>query len=239
MDIRAIVLKEISLKEEDKIVVVFSRELGKLSLYLKGARKTKSRFLASSQLLTLSDFDIYKKENLSTVSKAEVVDSFLEIRKDYDKLYYSMYFAELIDALTIEDEKNEKLFDLIIDTLKAMQKKDDVKLIRAIFELRALSICGYMPNVLICDECNKELVNEDVYFKPNLEYCVCAKCSVKKQNKLSAATHYALKYIFYSENEKLFSFDMDENFKKELELFALKYRNYNCDKQFKTDKFLD
>lgn len=239
MNTKVVVLKEITLKEEDKIVVVFSREYGKISVYAKGARKTKSAFLAGTQMLTYSDFLIYKKDNLSNLSKIEIIDSFMDIKNDYNKLYYAMYFAEFIDAVTIEDNPCREIFDFLIMTLNKLKTNKDIKLIKAIFELKVLGLAGYMPNIVSCQSCDNEISDEDVYFDVKEDGIICMKCNLKKREiKLSKTTLFALKYIYYADADKLYSFSLDEEFKNQLIKVANDYKNSVIEKPFKTEKFL-
>ena len=238
MNTKAIVLKEIPCKEEDKIIVVFSREYGKISIYAKGARKTKSAYLAGTQMLTYSDFLIYKKDNLSNLSKIDLIDSFLDIKNDYEKLYLAMYFAEIIDALIIEDMPQKDLFDFFLESLNKLKKSKDISLMKSIFELRAIAIAGYMPNVLTCSECGKEL-DEDCYFISKDDGITCTSCNTKKNGiKISKTTLYTLKYIFYMTNDKVYSFNVDDKYKKELKKVSEDYKNLMIDKPLKSEKFL-
>lgn len=239
MNTKAVVLKEIKLKEEDKIVVVFSREYGKISIFAKGARKTKSAFLAGTQMLTYSDFLIYKKDNISNLSKIDLIDSFMDIKNDYNKLYYAMYFAEFIDMVTIEDNPCKEIFDFFIMTLNKLKTDKDVKLMKAIFELKILGLAGYMPNVVSCQLCDTEISDTDTYFDVKEEGIVCNACNLKKRGiKISKTTLFALKYIYYAEADKLYSFSMDEEFKKQLINVATDFKNSVIDKPMKTEKFL-
>lgn len=238
MNIKGIVLKEIPCKEEDKIIVVFSREYGKISIYAKGARKTKSAYLAGTQLLSYSDFLIYKKDNLSNLSKIDLLDSFLDIKNDYEKLYLAMYFGELIDSLIIEDMPQKELFDFFLFTLEKLKKAKDLKFIKAIFEMRVIALAGYMPNVLTCNECGKEM-DEDCYFVSKDDGIVCDACNIKKHGiKISKTTLFTLKYIFYIKQDKVYSFDLDDKYKKELYKVSLDYKNRIIDKPLKSEKFL-
>ena len=239
MSTKVIVLKEIPLKEEDKIVVVFSREYGKISVYAKGARKIKSAFLAGTQMLTYSDFSIYKKDNISNLSKIEMLDAYMDIKNDYDKLYYAMYFCELVDNLTIEDNPSSSMFDFFVFTLDKMKKYKDVKFMRVIFELRMMSLSGYTPNVLSCQMCDREL-DEDAFFLVREDGIVCSSCNIKKQGiKISKTTLYTLKYIFYAKMEKLYSFNISDEYKEEIYKVANEFRNKIIGKVLKTEKFIE
>ena len=238
MNTKVIVLKEIPLKEEDKIVVVFSREYGKISVYAKGARKTKSAFLAGTQMLTYSDFSIYKKDNISNLSKIEMLDAFMDIKNDYDKLYYAIYFCELIDSLTIEDNPSSSMFDFFVFTLEKMKKYKDMKFMKSIFELRMMSLSGYTPNVISCQECDREL-DEDAFFLVNEDGIVCSNCNMKNKGiKISRTTLYTLKYIFYAKMDKLFSFDIEDKYKEEIYKVTNDFRNKIIGKPLKSEKFI-
>ncbi len=237
MNAKAVVLKEIPLKEEDKIIIAFSKEYGKISIYAKGARKTKSAFLAGTQVLTYSNFYIHKKENLSNVLKIDLVDSYLYIKNDIEKLYYALYFCEFIDHLIIEENPQKDLFGFFIFTLEYMQHKLDLRLIKVIFEIKILSLCGFIPDVERCTGCGKLL--DEAYFDEENKVLLCPDCAEKKGlRKITKTTLFTLKYIMRSELGKVFHFTLDEPYLNELSFIGNRFKNEVIEKTLNTEKFL-
>ena len=85
----AINLKSYNLKDSDKIVVMYSKELGLIRGVAKGVKKPKSRLGARMDSLVANKVMLYKGKNLDTICQAEALNTFKDSRQDYDKLIYS------------------------------------------------------------------------------------------------------------------------------------------------------
>lgn len=81
-------------------------------------------------------------------------------------------------------------------------------LLKAVFELRALSISGFMPDLVACAGCGCYTAPQ-MCFYPNEGTLYCADCSVDRKEIhifLTAAALAAMRHIIYSPMEKLFAF---------------------------------
>ena len=112
------------------------------------------------------------------------------------------------------------------------------RLISVIYELRLMSLIGYMPQVLECVNCgSKEKIH---HFNIKMGGVLCDDCMHEDYYayKLSQSGWYTLKYIIHSDLSKLFSFDLDEFILKELEIISEKYLSYHIEKDFQTLEFI-
>ena len=150
-----IVLKNLKYKENDGILTVFARKLGKVSVMARGARKSKSQHLAGAQPLCYSDFVLYKGKSMYTLNNVDPIHSHYRIREDLDTLSTASFFIELIDAVTIEGQSNNRLFILFVESLGALEKKEgELSLHILRFLLRFLKFSGYEPSLKICNHCS-------------------------------------------------------------------------------------
>ncbi len=179
LETEGLVLRQTKYDEWDKILTIFTRNNGKVQAIAKGARRPKGSLVAGTQVFSYSDFLLYQGRNLYQVNQADIKESFFSLRDDLYKLAYATYIIELIDAGTVEEFANAKLFDLSIKTLRVLAKlnKDYKKLLVA-FELKFISFIGYKPHTKSCVICNSELGNK---VKISNEYggAVCESCSSK------------------------------------------------------------
>ena len=97
--VKGIVIKEVQYKENDKIVTIMTDKLGKISCMAKGAKKNNSSLLSSSQFLVYSEFLLYKGTNFYHINSAEMLESFYNLRIDYDKLEKAFEVAKLLNKL--------------------------------------------------------------------------------------------------------------------------------------------
>ena len=96
-------------RENDRLLWLFSEELGKISVIAKGARKSKSKLMSSTLPFCYGEYVLFKGKNLYTLNEAKIIDSFQEMLTDFEVLIYGSYFNELID-IACEEENYGTLF---------------------------------------------------------------------------------------------------------------------------------
>lgn len=241
-NLKGIVIKEIHTGESDKIIVLFTHEVGKISLIARGAKRTNSRLLAGSQLLSYGEYAIFPSRKLPSVNTVNVIESFYHLRGDLIKLTYATYLLELVDEVLLEGIKNDALLRLLLNTLYILANKDrDPKLIARIFELKMMCIVGYMPMVNQCVHCGGDLEGPKVKFSTSLGGTLCHRCIDQDSYShfISKSTLQTIQYIVYSELKQLFNFKVSEQTLLELTKVLKSYLKYHLDKEFKSLEFLD
>ena len=134
--------------EYDRRVVILTAERGKISCFAKGARKPGNRFLSATNPLNFGTFMLYEGRSAYSVNEAEITNYFEELRNDYSAACYGMYFLELADYYTLENNDERQMLGLLYQSLRAIQKGTiDLKLIRCVMELKALMYNGEYPGV--------------------------------------------------------------------------------------------
>jgi len=124
----AIVLRSFNVGEQDKIVVLFSRDKGIIRGVAKGARKFGSRFGCSLEPLSLVKVFYYEKEgkDLVTVSSCDLVESFFEIQDDLQTSFTLGYFSELIEEFSPSRAKDDTLYRLLLSVLNSISGGGDL-----------------------------------------------------------------------------------------------------------------
>lgn len=158
-----IVLARRNYGETDRILVVYSKAFGKISLMAKGVRKLKSRKRGSIEVFSYIKFAAARGKNLDLITEVEVIDSFLKVRKNLKKVAVAYYFMEVIGRVTRDDEKNEKLFFLLAEflgNLRGPTSLNSLKKLRKDFVYYTLVFLGFWPMRKPMD--NPDYVLEDV-----------------------------------------------------------------------------
>lgn len=167
-----VVLKTIKLGEADRIVTIFTRSNGKVRAVAKGIRKTKSRFGARLEPFTRADLVIYKGRNLDTITAADIVTSFDEIRSDYMKLLPGVALLDVVEKITPERERAFSTYALLVGGLKALAAGHPN--VVPSFLVKLLSISGYHPQLTSCAACGESAVLGA--FSPSLGGAICEMC---------------------------------------------------------------
>lgn len=141
----AIVLARRNYSEADRIIVVYSKDYGKLSLMAKSVRKVKSRKRGSIEVFSHIRFSAAKTKGLAILTEADIISTFFEIRKNLKKISVAYYFTEVVGRLTHEGEKNEELFSLLLKYIQALRKETALKKLREQYIKDVVILLGYWP----------------------------------------------------------------------------------------------
>lgn len=147
------IIRSIDFKESDKILMIFSRELGKFSAIAKGARKLESKFGAALDLLTLNELVFYDKEGLKLLKEAHIIEGFLPLKRDYERLDAALRCARLLNLLIKEGQIERRIFQLFETLLKNLQHIGELKLYELAFKLKLIKALGFAPQLSCCSIC--------------------------------------------------------------------------------------
>ncbi len=208
--IRGLIIRENFSGEADKFITVFAKDKGKISVFCKGARNTKSKFLAAASLFTYGDFIIRTASKTPTLISADVIDNFYGLREDYDKTVFASYFTELIDKSFLEGVEDNNILLLTVKTLKKMCSKGcDTRLTACAYLLKLMEYLGYQPDT------------EDGGIA-----------------KLSEPVRYAINYVQHKDINGIFSFALEDRYIKELGQFLYSYIDFHTELKLKSAKLL-
>ena len=145
---KGIIIKAEPIGEYDRRVVILTENRGKISAFARGARRPNSKFVASTNPFVFGNISLFAGRNSYTLTDMEAVEYFDSLRLDFDKSMYGMYFLELADYYTRENNDDRDRLKLLFVSLKALSRGlIDNRLIRAIFELRAVAVNGEFPGL--------------------------------------------------------------------------------------------
>jgi DNA repair protein RecO (recombination protein O) len=148
-------------RDTSKIVTFYSKEYGKLKGIAKGARTAKNKFGSALEPLSHSMLLIYRKEHrdLHLISQCDSIDSFRNLTEDLDRMSTGLSVLELIDQVTHHEERTPAIFNLLVETLSALNAstKNYETYLQA-FQLRLAALFGYAPNFDTCGQCGKPIL---------------------------------------------------------------------------------
>jgi DNA repair protein RecO (recombination protein O) len=174
----ALVLRTYKLGEADRIVVFLTRDRGKKRGVAPSARRQRSRFTGALEPLTEVRVAYFEKEQRELVSLnyAEAVRSPMATSNP-DALGYSAYFAELLDAVAVDADPDERLFRLGCATLEAVTAGGPVGPLARYFESWLLRLQGVYPADGACADCSLDFAPDDgAYLAIDGHGFVCASC---------------------------------------------------------------
>lgn len=219
LNTKALVLRETKYKEADKILTVLTAEEGKLTVKARGAMRKSCKFSAAAQCLCYSDMTLFGKDGKWSINEAETIEQFLPLRQDIAMLSLGMYFAELLECVSDEDSPSPEMLQLGLNSLFALSRgMFDPELIKAVFELRLMCICGFAPELYGCADCGEE-TPEDALFSLRGGIIHCRSCNPGSPGvsmPMCRETLDAMRYIVAAPAKKIFSFSLPEQAARQL-----------------------
>ncbi len=234
-----IVLSAAPVGEYDKRLVILTGQRGKITAFVKGARRPSSRFAAGSRPFSFGEFTLYQGREAYNLVDIDIKNYFDEIATDMNAVYYGFYFLELAEYYSHENVESKDMVNLLYLSLKALASETiPIKLVRYIYELKMFAINGEYPDVFSCAHCGN---GEDLYgFTVEKSGAVCKECAgmVKDMVQLNTSTFYTMQYIISSSISKLYSFTVADEILTELSMVIGRWRSKYIDKEFKSLDFL-
>lgn len=204
MILTGIVLKQSPVGEYDRRVSLLTKERGKISAFARGARRAGNKLAAATDAFAFGHFKVYEGKSAYTLTEADVHNYFEDLRTDYIGACYGMYFAEIADYYTRENNDEREMLKLLYQSLRALCSPVLSKpLVRCIYECRCLVVNGEFPG------------------PPG-------------DRPLGDSTIYTLQYIASSPLEKLYTFAVSESVLDELQQVSKEYMRKYVGYEFKS-----
>ena len=105
-----IILKHSPIGESDRLLTVFTSDMGKLKLVARGVRKTNSKIGGHLDLLSHCHLEISRGRNIDVITSASNINSFKTLRENLIKIGNAFFSLELVDSLTPDNEPENKIF---------------------------------------------------------------------------------------------------------------------------------
>jgi DNA repair protein RecO (recombination protein O) len=236
----AIILKRTDFGEADRLLTLFSKELGKISAIAKGARKPQSRKTGHVELFMRSKFFIAKGRNLDIITQAEMVDPHALIREDLMRVSHASYAVELLNRFTVEEDPHPAIYDLLDDTLSRYSVTEDLNLVTRYYELRLLSLTGFQPRLYHCVSCGEEIQEQDQFFSSELGGVLCPDCrhADPRAVAVSASAVKVMRYLQTRHWDIVKHLHMRKETQAEVERIMHKYILHTLERELKSVDFL-
>jgi len=237
----AIVLKHVNLKEADKILTLYTPNMGKLSAVAKGVRRPKSKTGGHLELLSHCALMLTRGRNLDTVNQVQTISSFLPLREDLWRASLALYAAEMVSRFTVEHVENYPVYRLLLDTLKRLCDTPDGELTLRFFELNLLAHLGYQPELYDCISCKKPLEPTENFFSASGGGVLCPACRDREPlaRPLSLNALKVMRLCQQSEYAKVRSVKVDGELMLEMESLLRGYIRYLLEREVKSVDWLD
>ena len=203
------VLKTAASGDYDRRVVILTKDYGKISAFARGARRQTNHLAAATDFFIFADFKLFPGRSAYTLTDASVKNYFEELRNDFDASLYGMYFLEVTEYNTRENNDESDVLKLLYQACRALiHPAYDNELVKAVFDLKMEMMQGSFHRG---------------------EY----------EEGFSSTARYTLDHLLATQPEKLFSFAVKDDVIRELERIAMiERRRYGDGHIYKSEEML-
>lgn len=158
VNLTGMVLKTTPSGDNDKRLVILTRERGKITAFARGARRPGNQLMAIGRLFVFGQFSLFEGRDAYNLQSAEITNYFQELGEDMSAACYGSYFLEFADYYARENIESSEMLLLIYQSLRALIKPSiPNSLVQLIYELRLMVINGEYterPVRKVCDSTN-------------------------------------------------------------------------------------
>jgi DNA repair protein RecO (recombination protein O) len=238
--VEAVVIRHSNWGEADRLLVLFTRERGKIRAIAKGVRKMHSRKAGHLEPFTRVSLQLARGRDLWIVTQAETVEPYLQIREDLIRTAYASYAVELVERFTFEEGASLPLYQLLQETLKRISGDEDCFIAIRFFEIHTLDLVGFRPELFRCVGCSAEIKAEDQFFDAGMGGVLCPDCGGKANTSQSVSLE-GLKFMrhlqrcSYREAARAI---IPDGVRREMESLLQRYITYLLERSLNSPEFL-
>ena len=138
------------------MIVLFTKQYGKLSAGTSVNEKSRSKAALALRPFTYAEYDIFKGREAYSINSAQVNKSFYSIGEDIDRFMNASAFIEYLDKVLEEGVPAPKLFDLSLDFLQSVSEcRHGTDTLLYAFIVKTFRMLGVAPELSCCVNCGK------------------------------------------------------------------------------------
>ena len=234
IDVEGIILSSRDYNDTSKILDIFTKEYGIIGVLAKGCRSLKSNLRSVTSNMTFATFTIYyKKDKLSILKEATVINNFKNIQKDIIKISYVSFLLDITKQV-YKQSNDEEIYNILISGLKKINEGFDPLVITNILELKYLRYLGVMPNIDGCSICGSKSV---ITLSSDKGGYLCSKCRTFEPI-VSDKTIKLVRMYYYVDIDKISKLDLKKDVVDEVNNFIDEYYDRYTGLYLKSKAFL-
>ncbi|MDY3006933.1 DNA repair protein RecO [Anaerococcus sp. AGMB00486] len=199
-NIEAFVLREFNYRESSKIIEVFAKDLGKISIIAKGVLNKKNSNLSSTQRFVKASYNLYRSgDRFYGIKDASLINSYSKSNKNFDIIIYKSAICDLL-LRTIDLDQRDFVYNLIDTSWESFEKASENYLnIFLCFLLKYISFSGFKPNLKDCSYCGEKINPNSAFFSIENGGLICHRCKKHIRDRIYISRDeylYILKLLY-------------------------------------------
>lgn len=250
-DTEGIVLRQVKAAYGRRMILLFSKKYGKISVGTNISEKGRNRSALALRPFTHGRYELFKNRDSFNLSSAEVKKSYYRIGEDVDKYMSSSYVLEFTEKVLVEGQPSQGMFSLILDYLDVIENRQKSHGTVVLgYEVKTLKIMGVLPELQTCVHCGAvcDKENPPVYLDVKEGGVVCSNCGKHVGNSGRDLLIYAinfgivniLRYFAEHSLRDLEGLALEKTVREKLQNIIKEYAAYHLDiGNLKSEGFLE
>ncbi len=181
-----VILKSSPYGESDRLVTVFSREMGKKNLLAKGACKPGAKLCGFTDSLSILNYAPKATRSFTLITQPKIISPLFHIKQMGASFFRAYSMCELVARAVEFDDKMSEVYDALKNSLIIMdlmtsddEAASDKVLIK--FQLFFLDYVGFSLNFNNCCHCAKQ-PGEILIYDADAGGLICSRCAIGRRN---------------------------------------------------------
>ena len=226
----AIILSSHDSGEFDRLYILYTKEIGVVKAMGRGVRKQTAKLAGHLEPGTLSEVYVARARGMGQITGAIALDNFENIKNNFEKLAEVLKIFKFFTRHFSEEEKDEKVFEVLSGFLKKVDEADKADILTEAFWWKLFDVLGNRPETMKCAKCEARLEEKgEKYFSASRGGIVCGKCFAGEQDpaKISSDQIKLLRIFLANPLEKIIKVKVDEMELKGLGRIRQDFERYN------------
>jgi DNA repair protein RecO (recombination protein O) len=220
LTVTGIVTRYVNYKDNDRILTLFTREMGRIDARARGCRRPKSPLLACSQPFVFGEFQIFAGKERYTVDQCDVRETFYPLREDVDRFAVGSAMLALSQHAVQASEPNPELFSLLYHGLSFLCYGESAPIdIGLCFATRYVRTAGFCPVITSCAACGADLrAMRTLCFDSGAGGVLCDDCAKRslETRDVSCLTLEAMRRMLLLEDKDMDRVRLPDTVRREL-----------------------
>ena len=255
--VRGIVASEYVCADNLKYIHILTFGRGKLSVAVKRYNRGIYRYSIPARVFCIAEFVIYTSQSGShSFNEATGIANYFDSCSDYDVLLLGSYFLSVAEYMMVEEQPDDEMLAFLLNSLWLITHDNrlDLRIVKAVFELKMIQLFGAAPDLSACRECGKQYGNR--FFLSADDGCLICDDCVFSHNRarmsgedavlgeevlipLSQPTLDAMRYVLGAEQKRIYKFSLIEKYVTEFRDACRKYFECRVDHKFPVEDMFD
>lgn len=236
--IKGVVLSSFDYKEKDRLVELFTAELGKITAVIKGCKAPSAKLKFAFQPFCFAEFSVIQIGKFYQIIDATLIDSFFDLTKQLDTYYLSSLVLELTSISIEDEEQNANLFILLLNVLKNIcYDKLSPYLVTLKFCIDIMSMLGYKISFSKCSSCGLSFTNK-IFLNLDVGSFVCVACKTQNSIIISNQAFASIKIVSNTDYQRLNTVKIANNVSREAIIVLCKNLEQRLSKIIRSSKFI-